>query len=83
MPSIILDEPTEGLTVIPNGECIQSVSEFCRDKTVIMVTHREAGLSLVDVVYGMRAWRFGVSLILLIKLAGDALKRAHTHQIKA
>ena len=30
-----------------------ALANFAKNKTVIMVTHREAGLGLVDVIYGM------------------------------
>jgi ATP-binding cassette subfamily C protein CydC len=50
---LILDEPTEGLDSDTERDVFKALANFARDKTVVMVTHREAGLSLVDVVYGM------------------------------
>ena len=52
-PILILDEPTEGLDSDTERDVFKALAIFARDKTVIMVTHREAGLGLVDVVYGM------------------------------
>jgi ATP-binding cassette subfamily C protein CydC len=52
-PVLILDEPTEGLDSDTERDIFNALKYFARDKTVIMVTHREAGLGLVDVVYGM------------------------------
>ncbi|MCK9395933.1 MAG: thiol reductant ABC exporter subunit CydC [Methylobacter sp.] len=52
-PVLILDEPTEGLDSDTERDVFAALADFARDKTVIMVTHREAGLGLVDVVYGM------------------------------
>jgi ATP-binding cassette subfamily C protein CydC len=52
-PILILDEPTEGLDSETEHDVFKALADFARDKTVIMVTHREAGLGLVDVVYGM------------------------------
>ena len=52
-PILILDEPTEGLDSETEGDVFKALANFARDKTVIMVTHREAGLGLVDVVYRM------------------------------
>ena len=52
-PVLILDEPTEGLDSDTEQDVFKALADFARDKTVIMVTHREAGLGLVDVVYGM------------------------------
>ncbi len=52
-PVLILDEPTEGLDGDTERDVFTSLADFAGDKTVVMVTHREAGLGLVDVVYGM------------------------------
>ena len=52
-PVLILDEPTEGLDSDTEQDVFNALANFARDKTMIMVTHREAGLGLVDVVYGM------------------------------
>ena len=52
-PILILDEPTEGLDSDTERDVFKALAIFARDKTVIMVTHREAGLGLVDIVYGM------------------------------
>ena len=52
-PILILDEPTEGLDSDTEREVFDALADFAKDKTVVMVTHREAGLGLVDVVYGM------------------------------
>jgi ATP-binding cassette subfamily C protein CydC len=52
-PVLILDEPTEGLDSDTERDVFIALANFARDKTVIMVTHREAGLGLVDVVYSM------------------------------
>jgi ATP-binding cassette subfamily C protein CydC len=52
-PVLILDEPTEGLDSDTERDVFKALTDFASDKTVVMVTHREAGLGLVDVVYGM------------------------------
>jgi ATP-binding cassette subfamily C protein CydC len=52
-PVLILDEPTEGLDSETERDVFKALADFARDKTVVMVTHREAGLGLVDTVYGM------------------------------
>ncbi|MDD5633508.1 MAG: ATP-binding cassette domain-containing protein, partial [Methylococcales bacterium] len=52
-PVLILDEPTEGLDSDTERNVFKALADFARDKTVVMVTHREAGLGLVDAVYGM------------------------------
>jgi ATP-binding cassette subfamily C protein CydC len=52
-PVLILDEPTEGLDSDTERHVFKALAEFAVDKTLVMVTHREAGLGLADVVYGM------------------------------
>ncbi|MDD5411272.1 MAG: ATP-binding cassette domain-containing protein, partial [Methylobacter sp.] len=52
-PVLILDEPTEGLDSDTERDVFKALADFVGDKTVVMVTHREAGLGLVDAVYGM------------------------------
>ncbi len=52
-PVLILDEPTEGLDSDTERDVFKALADFAIDKTVVMVTHREAGLDFVDVVYGM------------------------------
>ncbi len=52
-PILILDEPTEGLDSETEQDVFKALADFAKDKTVILVTHREAGLGLVDVVYRM------------------------------
>lgn len=52
-PVLILDEPTEGLDADTEQEIFNALAKFAVNKTLIMVTHRESGLSLVDVIYRM------------------------------
>jgi ATP-binding cassette subfamily C protein CydC len=52
-PILILDEPTEGLDSDTERDVFKALADFAMDKTVVMVTHRKAGLGLVDVVYKM------------------------------
>ncbi len=50
-PVILLDEPTEGLDKDTEKEVLNALEIIAKDKTLIMVTHRKAGLRLVDKVY--------------------------------
>ncbi len=50
-PVLFLDEPTEGLDRTTEEEVLNILREIAQNKTVIMVTHREVGLQLVDHVY--------------------------------
>ncbi|MEI6147066.1 MAG: thiol reductant ABC exporter subunit CydC [Methylococcales bacterium] len=52
-PVLILDEPTEGLDSETEQEIFSSLAKFAQNKTLIMVTHKESGLSLVDFIYRM------------------------------
>jgi len=52
-PVLILDEPTEGLDSDTEREVFAALADFAEDRTLIMVTHREEGLGLADVVYNM------------------------------
>ncbi|HEY8159752.1 MAG TPA: thiol reductant ABC exporter subunit CydC [Methylobacter sp.] len=52
-PVLFLDEPTEGLDSDTERDVFKALANFAKDKTVVMVTHREAGLGLVDAVYRM------------------------------
>ncbi len=50
-PILLLDEPTEGLDSKTEAEVLEALAVIAEHKTLIMVTHRSAGLKLVDHVY--------------------------------
>ncbi len=50
-PIILLDEPTEGLDSKTEEDVLTALENLVRDKTLIMVTHRSAGLRLAEKVY--------------------------------
>ncbi|MGZ5044884.1 MAG: amino acid ABC transporter ATP-binding/permease protein, partial [Methylobacter sp.] len=52
-PVLFLDEPTEGLDSDTERDVFKALANFAKDKTVVMVTHRDAGLGLADAVYRM------------------------------
>ncbi|MGZ5011401.1 MAG: thiol reductant ABC exporter subunit CydC [Methylobacter sp.] len=52
-PVLFLDEPTEGLDSSTERDVFKALANFAKDKTVVMVTHRDAGLGLADAVYRM------------------------------
>lgn len=56
-PILILDEPTEGLDSHTENEVFKALAKFSVDKTLIMVTHRSAGLSLVDEIFHLQQGR--------------------------
>lgn len=54
-PIILLDEPTEGLDVKTEADVLTALETLAKDKTLIMVTHRSAGLNLVEQVYQLKS----------------------------
>jgi len=54
-PLILLDEPTEGLDAETEQHILQQLRQYCQGKTLIMVTHRLAGLALMDRICVMEA----------------------------
>ena len=47
-PILLLDEPTAGLDVENEALVIRALKEFCRDRTVLTLTHRLANIRQVD-----------------------------------
>jgi ATP-binding cassette subfamily C protein CydC len=54
-PILLLDEPTEGLDAKTEEDVLNALQLFAKDKTLIMVTHRSAGLRLVQQVYQLKS----------------------------
>lgn len=50
-PILLLDEPTEGLDSKTEEDVLNALAVIAAHKTLIMVTHRTAGLKLVDRTY--------------------------------
>ena len=50
-PVLLLDEPTEGLDKETENAVLNTLEYLAKDKTLIIVTHRQAGLRLVDKTY--------------------------------
>jgi ATP-binding cassette subfamily C protein CydC len=53
-PILLLDEPTEGLDAKTEQDVLNALEIIARDKTLLMVTHRSAGLRLVEQVYQLK-----------------------------
>lgn len=47
-PLWLLDEPTEGLDETTETDVLTVLSDFCRDKSVLIVSHRPAALTIAD-----------------------------------
>lgn len=50
---LLLDEPTSSMDQATEQKVINSLSEFCKEKTMFIVTHRNAILAMVDRVFVM------------------------------
>lgn len=53
-PILLLDEPTEGLDQKTEDDVLNALEQMANQKTLIMVTHKQAVLRLVDKVYTMQ-----------------------------
>ena len=54
-PWLILDEPTEGLDNETEQDFLADLKPFLTGRTVLYITHRHAGLALMDEVYVLKA----------------------------
>ena len=52
-PFLLLDEPTSNLDSLNEGIILKSLKESCRQKTVVLVSHRKSTMNLADKVYTM------------------------------
>ena len=52
-PFLLLDEPTSNLDSLNEGIILKSLKESCRQKTVVLVSHRRSTMNLADKVYTM------------------------------
>ncbi len=53
-PILILDEPVSNLDTLNENAIQKTLNEVCKNKTVILVTHRLSSLAHVDCVYQLR-----------------------------
>jgi ATP-binding cassette subfamily C protein len=47
---ILLDEPTSNLDILNEAQILKSIKSHCKDKTVVLVSHRESTTSVCDSV---------------------------------
>ena len=48
---LILDEPTSNLDALNEGEILKSINENCKDKTIILISHRKSTTAICDKIY--------------------------------
>lgn len=52
-PILLLDEPTSNLDSLNEGIILKALNEECKDKSVIIVSHRKSTLGIADLMYEM------------------------------
>lgn len=52
-PMMLLDEPTSNLDSLNEGIILKSLKEACKDKTVVIVSHRESTMAVAETVFHM------------------------------
>lgn len=50
---MLLDEPTSNLDSLNEGVILKSLKEACKDKTVVLVSHRKSTMGIVDTAYSV------------------------------
>ncbi len=48
---LILDEPTSNLDALNEGEILKSINENCKDKTIILISHRKSTTAICNSVF--------------------------------
>ena len=52
-PMLLLDEPTSNLDALNEGIILKSLRESCKDKPVVLVSHRNSTMNIADTVLEM------------------------------
>ena len=52
-----MDEPTSNLDSLNEGVILKAVKEECRDKTVLLVSHRASTMAVANTVYSIESGR--------------------------
>lgn len=56
-PFMLLDEPTSNLDSLNEGVILKALHEECRDKSVVLVSHRKSTMGIADIVYSVEHGR--------------------------
>ena len=56
-PFLLLDEPTSNLDSLNEGVILKSLQKERQGKTVILVSHRQSTMGIVDTVYSVEHGR--------------------------
>ncbi|MDO4307652.1 MAG: ABC transporter ATP-binding protein [Eubacteriales bacterium] len=56
-PFLLMDEPTSNLDSLNEGIILKSLKESCKEKTVVLVSHRKSTMNVADEVFEMKQAR--------------------------
>lgn len=56
-PFLLLDEPTSNLDSLNEAVILRALHEGCREKTVVLVSHRKSAMGIADKVYSVEQGR--------------------------
>ena len=56
-PFLLLDEPTSNLDSLNEGVILKAVRDECREKTVLLVSHRKSTMAAADVSFSVESGR--------------------------
>ena len=56
-PFVLMDEPTSNLDSLNEGVILKAVKEACRDKTVLLVSHRASTMAVANTGYSVESGR--------------------------
>ena len=56
-PFLLLDEPTSNLDSLNEGVILKAVRDECKDKTVLLVSHRRSTMAAADVSFSVESGR--------------------------
>lgn len=57
-PFVLLDEPTSNLDILNEGIILKSLLEESKDKTMVLVSHRQSTMNIASKIYKMDNKRF-------------------------
>lgn len=56
-PLLLLDEPTSNLDSLNEAVILKSIRDYCKDKTVVLVSHRRSTMSIANETYSVENGR--------------------------
>ena len=56
-PLLLLDEPTSNLDSLNEAVILKSIRDYCKDKTVVLVSHRRSTMSIANDTYSVENGR--------------------------